>query len=66
MEFGVRNCARRLTFESLEQRAMLHGGVPLADFSLLDVNPTSSTAGTNVSPRDHLGEVSAWYFGHAT
>jgi len=36
------------------------------DFGLLDVNPNSSTTGTLVSPRDHLGHVSAWYFGHAT
>ena len=37
-----------------------------SEFSLEDVNPTSSTFGQNVSPRDHLGRASAWYFGHAT
>jgi hypothetical protein len=36
------------------------------DFSLFDVNTTSPTAGEQVSPRDHLRKVSAWYFGHAT
>jgi len=36
------------------------------DFSLPDVNSTSATYGTDVSPRDHLGEVSGWYFGHGT
>lgn len=36
------------------------------DFSLKDVNPNSPTGGQNVSPRQELGKVSAWYFGHAT
>jgi hypothetical protein len=36
------------------------------DFQLLNVNPTSSTYGEIVSPRDYFGEVSAWYFGHST
>lgn len=36
------------------------------DFSLTDVNPNSMTSGQPVSPRDHLGKVSAWYFGHST
>lgn len=39
-------------------------GVP-ADFSLVDVNPASARSGQNVSPRDYLGHVSAWYFGHS-
>ncbi len=45
------------------------GGLPtevVADFHLPDVNPNSATFGGEVSPRDHLGRVSAWYFGHAT
>ena len=45
------------------------GPVPAAavpDFELLDVNPNSSSYRTSVSPRDHLGHVSVWYFGHAT
>jgi hypothetical protein len=40
--------------------------VQVADFSRHDVNSTSPTFDTDVSPRDHLGSVSAWYFGHAT
>lgn len=43
------------------------GGADAAtDFSLLDVNTTSSTFAQPVSPRDHLTKVSGWYFGHAT
>ena len=38
----------------------------VADFSLADVNPASPTYSTNVSPRQRLSAVSAWYFGHAT
>ena len=36
------------------------------DFSLTDVNATSATFDEPVSPRDYLGKVSGWYFGHAT
>jgi hypothetical protein len=36
------------------------------DFSLVDMNPASATYGQAVSPHDHLGRVSAWYFGHST
>ena len=35
------------------------------DFSLEDVNPTSELFGARISPRDEMGEVSVWYFGHA-
>ncbi len=41
-------------------------GEPIADFSLLDVNPNSATANQRVSPRDFQGQMSAWYFAHAT
>jgi hypothetical protein len=41
-------------------------GTLVADFLLPDVNPNSATFATDVSPRDHLGSVSVWYFGHAT
>jgi len=37
----------------------------LAEFALPDVNLTSQTFGTRVSPRDYLGGVSVWYFGSA-
>lgn len=36
------------------------------DFSLADVNPNSPTTGQQVSPRQQLARISAWYFGHAT
>jgi len=46
------------------------GNVPVGDvapdFTLEDVNPASPTAAQDVSPRDYLTKVSAWYFGHAT
>ena len=38
----------------------------VTDFSLTDVNPNSETHDTSLSPRDYLGKVSAWYFGHST
>ena len=38
----------------------------MADFLLTDVNETSPRFGLGVSPRDYLGGVSAWYFGHST
>ena len=40
------------------------GVVP--DVALRDVNATSATFDQDVSPRDYLQKVSAWYFGHAT
>ena len=40
--------------------------VEYVDFSLEDMNPTSATFGAMVSPRDYEGQVSVWYFGHAT
>ena len=45
------------------------GGAPatvVADFSLQDVNATSLTYGTAVSPRDYLQQVSGWFFGEST
>ena len=70
---------RRTRLESLEPRQLLHGGDvvevgaaaegendQVSDFSLVDVNPNSETYNQAISPRDYLGEVSAWYFGHAT
>jgi hypothetical protein len=41
-------------------------GAIVPDFALTDVNPNSSTYNQAVSARDYLGQVSAWYFGHAT
>jgi hypothetical protein len=41
-------------------------GSKAPDFSLLDVNPNSSSYQSYVKPSDYFGQVSAWYFGHAT
>jgi hypothetical protein len=49
---------------NLRRSATLCGMVP--DFSLMDHNPRSPSGGRAVSPRHHLGSVSAWYFGHST
>jgi molybdopterin-guanine dinucleotide biosynthesis protein A len=46
------------------------GGIPesekVPNFNLEDVNATSTLFGTNVSPRDYDGNVTAFYFGLAT
>ena len=34
-------------------------------FSLLDVNESSPSFDEHVSPRDAIGRVTVWYFGHA-
>jgi len=54
------------------QEAVPAGGLPEGEdvgvmpaFSLVDVNPTSPTFNTSVSPRDYLQQVSAYYFGYA-
>lgn len=36
------------------------------DFALPDLNPGSPRYTETVSPRDYLGQVSGWYFIHAT
>ena len=44
------------------------GGGPsgeVSDFLLEDVNDTSATYQQGVSPRDHLGRISAWFFSQA-
>ncbi|MBI5866309.1 MAG: hypothetical protein HZB38_17700 [Planctomycetes bacterium] len=38
----------------------------MPDFTLTDANPNSARFNESVSPRDYLGDVSAWYFGHST
>jgi hypothetical protein len=38
---------------------------PMPDFALADVNPASPSYAQQVSPRDYLGKISAWYFGKA-
>src|SRR5688572_25143436 len=60
-----------LSFEHLESRLLLHGGneaslgEDMAEFRLVDVNPASERFSGEVSPRDYLENVSAWYFTHA-
>ena len=64
----------KLQHEMLEFRQLLAAsglvelaeGEPLDEFLLVDVNPTSETFNQTVSPRDYLGQTSAWYFGHST
>lgn len=41
------------------------GPAPMPDFALADVNPASASYAQQVSPRDYLGKISAWYFGRA-
>jgi hypothetical protein len=38
---------------------------PVQDFALQDVNPTSATYQADVSPRQYVGQISAYYFGSA-
>ena len=42
------------------------GPGPMPDFWLTDLNPASGTYGMQLSPRNYLGSISAWYFGHST
>ncbi len=44
----------------------VHAGDQMPDFARMDVNSTSATSGQVISPRDYEGQVSGWYFGHAT
>ena len=36
------------------------------NFTLQDYNPNSASFNALVSTRQQMGQVSAWYFGHAT
>jgi len=36
------------------------------DFSVIDINPGSPRYDEMVSPRNYVGQISAWYFGHST
>ena len=68
---------RLLNSEPLESKFLLTGDAihpsgegglneQVAEFALPDVNPTSETYDQLVSPSNFIGQVSAWYFGHAT
>ena len=39
---------------------------PMSDFLLVDTNPNSETFEKEISPRDFIGSISGWYFGHGT
>jgi hypothetical protein len=62
---------RILRHESLETRNLLAAsgmgaGEPLADFQLVDTNPTSASYNQMVSPSDFSGQTSVWYYIHST
>ncbi len=63
---------RRLAFETLDSRVLFHAAPagepaePLANFSLVDVNPNSSSFNQSVSPAQYEGRVSAWFFAFAS
>jgi hypothetical protein len=68
-----RPCCTPLTCSNGICRADDNGGVAdglseaaVPDFSVPDVNAQSPRYAENVSPRDYLGHISAWYFGHST
>jgi len=42
------------------------GTTPSDGWALEDVNASSATFGEVISPSDLRGQVSVWYFGHAT
>ena len=55
--------------EPSQPQPVLDGGAEakvMGDFSLEDRNPSSQSFQTRVSPRAHEGEISAWYFSHAS
>jgi hypothetical protein len=59
-------CLVFLAFAFLPLPGCSSGDDRMPDFALLDVNPESATYNLAVSPRDHLGHTTAWYFGSAT
>jgi hypothetical protein len=63
-EFEARYCFDGVPVVEFVDQA--EGELAYPDFSLVDTNVNSPTYGQDVSPSDYLGEVSAWYFGHAS
>ena len=51
---------------SIEDTASSIIGTQMSDFSLLDVNPYSTTFGATISVRDQMQSISGWYFIKAT
>ena len=39
-------------------------GFIVPEFALVDDNPNSATFEEEILPRDYLGSVTGWYFGH--
>ena len=39
-------------------------GIIMPEFTLMDTNPNSPTFEEEILPRDYLGAVTGWYFGH--
>ena len=52
--------------ELLEDRLVLSAFVPQPNFNLTDVNTTSTSFESKVSPRDYVSQTSVWYFSHST
>jgi hypothetical protein len=46
--------------------ALVPDDAAMPDFAVVDVNADSPRFEEAVSPRDYLGQISAWYFGAAT
>lgn len=54
-----------MTWDPVGEAHALAGDAAPA-FDLEDVNPSSATFGEFLGPATQAGQVSAWYFGHAT
>ena len=70
MEGAFARHLMRMLFLALPLLAACSGSTPEQTaplgFALLDKNPDSTSSGELVSPQDHLGHVTAWYFGSST
>lgn len=40
--------------------------VAMPDFTLIDSNENAASFDQEISPRNYLGSISGWYFGHGT
>jgi hypothetical protein len=58
---GLERTRRSLFLAAPEIGPAPFGGIAPA-FSLVDANPNSPGSGLEVSPADHLGRVTAWYY----
>jgi hypothetical protein len=55
-----------LLWTGLHSQTLGQGVDAVTDFSLIDVNASSASQGSFISPRDYLEQVSGWYFSHTT